>query len=194
MKLLRDILPLAEGKDMSELPEGTMSEIQSNMRKGAKDKDQDWSNALELCHKAYEVCGVERPDPSWKTAWKQYEENIQYAVQMLAKFHGLDGNWRMSSRSLRESDGDQPKRTFRVQVTGPNLKDTDFIIGAENRQEVVREVKAAFKGQYKVQAENVDEGAELTFWSMGVRTNNKISIKPARYQEDPEHVSAPHGP
>ena len=179
---------------MSELPEGTMSEIQSNMRKGAKDKDQDWSNALELCHKAYEVCGVEHPDPSWKTAWKQYEENIQYAVQMLAKFHGLDGNWRMSSRSLRESDGDQPKRTFRVHVTGPNLKDTDFIIGAENRQEVVREVKAAFKGQYKVQAENVDEGAELTFWSMGVRTNNKISIKPARYQEDPEHVSAPHGP
>lgn len=197
MELLKDILTydgLTEGSDMSELPEGTMKEIQSNIRKGAKDKNQNWSNALELCHKAYEVNGVERPEPSWRAAWKQYEENIQYAVQQLAHFHGLDGNWRMSSRSLREGYNDDYKRTFRVHVTGPNLKDTSFVVGAQNRNEVVRAVKQAFKESYDVKADMVDEGAEITFWKMGVRTNNKISIKPAKYQDDPEHTSAPHGP
>ena len=60
MKLLRQALLLNE-EDLSELPPVTISDIQSNIRKGAQDLQQKWSYALELIHKAYSVSQVDRP-------------------------------------------------------------------------------------------------------------------------------------
>ena len=40
MKLLTDLLSIAEGKDLTELPHDAMTEIQGNLRDGAKDLDQ----------------------------------------------------------------------------------------------------------------------------------------------------------
>ena len=82
MKLLKQALLLAE-EDLSELPEDTLKDIQSNITKGAKDTTQKWANALELVHKAYSVSKVQRPSPAMKGGWKQYEENIQFAVLKL---------------------------------------------------------------------------------------------------------------
>jgi len=31
-----------------------------------------------------------------RNAWKQYEDVMGHAVRMLARFRGLDGNWRLS--------------------------------------------------------------------------------------------------
>ena len=77
------------------LPEQTMSNIQSNIRKGAKDVTQKWANALELTNKAYQVAGVQIPTPVQKKAWQQYEDNIQMSVEQLARTRGLDGEWRL---------------------------------------------------------------------------------------------------
>ncbi|KKL93292.1 hypothetical protein LCGC14_1876070, partial [marine sediment metagenome] len=94
---------LNEKTDLSELPEGELKKIKTNIRKGAQDTDQRWANALELVHTAYELAQVQRPDITMESAWKQYEEMINHAVQELAKARGLDDNWRMTSSSLHEA-------------------------------------------------------------------------------------------
>lgn len=78
------------------LPDGTIAEIKNNIRKGAKDQAQDWSSAIELCQKAYQVTGIERPSMTSRGAWKQYEDLVRYAVQQLKKYRGLDGKWRLT--------------------------------------------------------------------------------------------------
>lgn len=84
-------------KDDEALPETVVAELRSNIRKGAKDLEQDWSNALELTHKAYEVSSVGRPSPRDTDQWKQYEALIQFAVAQLAATRGMSGKWRMTS-------------------------------------------------------------------------------------------------
>lgn len=84
------------------LPEAVVGEIKSNIRKGAKDLEQAWSNALELTHKAYEVSEVVRPSPDQSDQWKQYESLIQFAVKQLAATRGMKGDWRMSAAGLHD--------------------------------------------------------------------------------------------
>lgn len=93
---LRELLQ--EDKDLSELPPDSIKDLEKKVREGAKDKEQDWANALELANKAYEVIGVQRPTPALQAAWKQYEGMIQFAVKELAKVRGLDADWRMTPR------------------------------------------------------------------------------------------------
>ena len=88
---------LNEKTDLSELPEGELNKIKSNITKGAKDEEQRWASALELVHTAYETAQVQRPDVTMESAWKQYEEMIQHACKELAKARGMDGDWRSSS-------------------------------------------------------------------------------------------------
>lgn len=88
---------LSEKTDVSELPLQTMKDIQKNLTAGAKDSTQLWANALELVHKAYEISQCQRPEITMDGAWKQYEENIEFAVKTLAKFRGVDGDWRSTA-------------------------------------------------------------------------------------------------
>lgn len=113
MKLIQSLLQERAGKDdLSRLPEDVISAIRSNIRNGAKDLQQMWANALELVHKAYQREGVQRPVPNMAAAWKQYEENILYAVQQLAKYRGMDSDWRMSSTMFHEAK--KPVERYRV--------------------------------------------------------------------------------
>ena len=45
------------------------------------------------------AAGAERPIPNMAAAWKQYEQFIQLAVNQLAKYRGIDGDWRSISPS-----------------------------------------------------------------------------------------------
>lgn len=105
MSLLQDIYEKTTySNDMTDtIPAEYMKEIQKNIRDGASNPKLKWANALELAHKAYKVANVQRPLPSMKNAWKQYEENIQYAVQQLATHHGMKADWRMSSSVFMDS-------------------------------------------------------------------------------------------
>lgn len=88
--------------DLSALPEDVISEIKKLIRDGASDRSKKWANALELVHAAYKAAAVQRPTPDMESAWKQYEEMISYAIDQLAKYRGIDGDWRMTSLTMTE--------------------------------------------------------------------------------------------
>lgn len=92
----------AEGDLSDSIPFGKTQEIRKLIKKGAMDPEHNWSNALDLVHRAYEVAEVERPTPSMHDAWPQYEELILYAVEMLQKAttKGMrDDSWKSQSLS-----------------------------------------------------------------------------------------------
>jgi len=130
MSLLKDLYRLSEGNgDLTRLPADVAKAIKSNIRKGAEDLQQNWANALELCHKAYEVEGASRPTPDMKDAWTQYEEHISYSVEQLAKNRGMDGDWRMSSSIFHEA---LHQKAFKVILGGE-----EFITEGRNLNTII---------------------------------------------------------
>ena len=173
MSMLNDLLQLHETKeDLSKLPKDVMTAIKSNVRKGAEDLQQKWANALELVHKAYEVEGVERPDPTMESAWKQYEENLQYAVQQLAKNRGMDADWRMSSSMFHEAL--QQRSPYRIELTGKNLNES-FVVEAKNLKEVIESFSAGTDFDVSVTQPSPTE-ATVRFSRWGIRKNFKVHI------------------
>lgn len=176
MKFLTDLLTIEEGGDLTELPHDVMSEIQGNIRKGAQDTDQDWANALHLVQKAYEVSSVERPDPSMAKAWKQYEQNIQYACEQLAKYRGIDADWRMSASVFHEAMAKQ--LTFRVSSEGSKSKET-YNVKAKSMDDIVDAIQARNTEMYDVEVKKADDGlsAVLLFSKFGIKKNYRLKIQ-----------------
>jgi hypothetical protein len=172
MKLLRDLISVKEGSDMSRLPQDVITAIKSNIRKGAEDLQQQWANALELVHKAYEVEGVQRPDPTMDSAWKQYEENLQYAVQQLAKNRGMDADWRMSSHIFHEAR--QTKQKFLVRVD-----DTSYLTEGDSIDSVTNYLTKTFTD---VDVNVIKEGntRTLTFSKWGIKRPTRIVVEPTK--------------
>ena len=176
MKLLQQVL-LSE-KDQTQLPEMTMKTIQSNIRKGAQDVSQVWANALELVHKAYSVSQVQRPKPGMTGGWKQYEENITYAVDQLAKARGLDSDWRMSSAALHEAT---LSREFKVLLDIPGMDQVEVIFAAHDTESVIDMISKQLKvdgAGHKIKAKTNEDNIELSFWLHGVRDNSSVTITP----------------
>lgn len=84
------------------MPEAVMSLIKKNIKKGAADISQNWKNALELTNTAYQATDVDLPHPQDKIVWRQYEENIRFAVRQLAIHRGMSGDWRMTELGLKD--------------------------------------------------------------------------------------------
>lgn len=160
------------GDDLSKLPQDVMTSIKSNIRKGAEDLDQRWANALELVHRAYEVDGVQRPDPSMKSAWKQYEDNLIYAVQQLAKSRGMDADWRMSSSIFHEALEKKP--LFHVTIRDTNVNES-YSVNASSIDDIIK----LFKNSPFDVHPRVNEGStELVFSRFGIRRNMRVLIEP----------------
>lgn len=70
-------------------PEDTVSAIQKEINKGAKDIEQEWKNAVELVNYAFEELNVPVPMANLKKRWGQYNKLISYAVKNLADARGL---------------------------------------------------------------------------------------------------------
>lgn len=101
---LKEREPMLNG-DGTAFPPIIVKEIQRNIRKGAKDLDQNWKNAVHLCRKAFDVCGVEVPLMNTGDAWIQYEHLVSVAVRELHKARGSTGkysDWRKNE--LRKDD------------------------------------------------------------------------------------------
>jgi hypothetical protein len=81
--------------DESRLPQEYVNLLKRLVNYGAKSTVK-WDNALKLVDKAYKVANIEKPEPSMKAAWSQYEEIIGYAVTKLAQYRGVVGEWRLS--------------------------------------------------------------------------------------------------
>ena len=179
MSLLNDLFILNEADDYDSLPSDVISELQKNIRDGAKDREQLWANALELVHKAYEVAGVQRPTPDLKNAWKQYEENLTYAVQQLAKERGMQDDWRMSSAVFREAM--EKKYSFRVVEMGDKFG-KGHTVEAKSLDEVIASIKNKSSGHFDVKvAKSTDvenpRMATLSFSKWGIKRNYRVKIQ-----------------
>lgn len=178
LNLLYNQILQEASSDLSELPEDVVKEVQKNIRDGAKDQEQNWANALELVHKAYEVAGVQRPTPDMVSAWKQYEENLQYAVEQLAKFRGLGGDWRMSSVIFHEAM--EKRHKFRVVEMG-HISQKSHIVEAKRLEEIIE----AFENKdstYDVKVNHSQDPenpnmATITFSKWGIRKKYKVKIQ-----------------
>lgn len=176
MSFLQDLYMIPEGEDFDALPEDVMSEIQKNIRNGAKDTQQLWSNALELVHKAYEVSGTQRPTPDMKGAWKQYEQNLQYAVAQLSKHRGIKGDWRMSSHVFHEAL--QKMMKFRVELNSPGFS-TAYTTTARSLSELIGYIKREDASGHDIEVNTKpDGGAYLRFFRYGVRIKYRVDIEP----------------
>jgi hypothetical protein len=175
MGILRELL---EADDLSKLSNDQVSQLEKLVRDGANDTEQQWANALELVHKAYEVAQIQRPTPDMESAWKQYEEILCLAVKQLAKKRGLDGKWRMSAHIFHEAapaTPDMPRFEITSEIDGlPVVSRTkahtiDDVISPIYRYNITGhdlEVKHRSKNHCCVH-----------FVKDGKRTGNKITIK-----------------
>ena len=173
-------------EDMSKLPPSTMDDIQRSIREGAKNVEEQWANALELVHKAYEVAEVQRPTPDMKDGWKQYEENLQLAVKELAKARGIDGDWRMSAHIFHErAPAPKVKSDEEVDTKFTITSDVDGLplqcdVTADSVYDIVKPMmKFNITGHELEVKQRSDNHAVVYFCKNGERCGQKITIKKA---------------
>jgi hypothetical protein len=161
-------------KDMIDaVPEDLMKEIKKNIRDGASNPKLKWGNALELVHKAYKVANVQRPFPNMKNAWKQYEENLQYAVSELANNRGMDADWRMSSSVFKES---LDSKRFRVSIINEGEKKSFTVMGESVHsieESFVSHLPAEFTTEAKIDANSL----KINFYRHQVKQPVQVTIK-----------------
>lgn len=170
---------LAEGKDdLSVVPEDAMKDIKKNIKDGAADLEQDWANAMELTQKAYSVAGVERPSPSERSAWTQYEEMLMLAVNELADARKLckDKSWRMSSTVFKEAM--EPRIKIRIVELG-DAKGKGHTVEAKNMEEIIDMVRKQAGGKgYDMNVQDDGDGSHLcTFTQHGVKRNYSVRLR-----------------
>lgn len=172
---LREFM-LKESDEMTMLPDRVVAEIKKNISAGAKDLEQNWKNALELVHKAYQVSNVGRPTPDQKGAWKQYEDMIQHGVRQLSSNRGLAGAWRSSQALVSEAGPvdkgiDASGGRFFVEVPGQSAVEVE---GA-NLDEIIEAIQNKILRSRDVTGtrirveERTKTHAILTVWVHGVK-------------------------
>lgn len=168
---------LQEAEDLTALPEKIIGEIKSNIRKGAMDLEQQWKDALELVHKAYQVTNVRRPVPTQKGAWKQYMELISNGVKQLRAARGTQGKWRQTDPIVQEGM-DEPRpmgnRRYFVEIPGDEPREVE----ADNMDEIIDKIANKLRRDgAKLRIETRDKfTAVATVW-VGDEKRERIVIK-----------------
>jgi hypothetical protein len=178
MKLIKNLVTvnLSEGDDLDALPPDIINEIKKNIREGSKDLTQQWPNALSLVHKAYEVAVVERPDPSLKQAWKQYETMITYAVQQLAKDRGISGDWRMTCSTITEAALTPKPKLYRVTYSDPRISH-GYTVTSNNIDEIINHLTHEISYDAHVSKNSSETAAEIAFSKWGIKKGVLITIR-----------------
>lgn len=159
MQFIKDLKIIIEKDDLSKLPEDIVKKLKKLIRDGAADLKLDWSNAMELVKKAYEVEGVTMPSPEERSAWDQYEELLQIGVKELAEARSdFDNSWRMSSTVFREFKESMKKE---IQVRVYEIGDSfakGHTVKAENMQEVIDMIrKQAGRKAFDMEVDEQDD-------------------------------------
>jgi len=105
-----DPTSVSEALEAGQIPFESIDKIRKLIRQGARDPTHNWANAIELVHVAYETESVQRPTPSMKKGWDQYEEMLLYAVQQLQKATDKDlrdDSWIMVASKLENEASGQ---------------------------------------------------------------------------------------
>lgn len=159
-------------EDNSAIPEKSIKDLQSMIRKGVENSGE-WSNALEVVHKAYDVLSIQRPTPDMKGAWKQYETLISYSVDQLAKVHGQNGTWRMTSEDFEESP------VYSVELIQES-KSSLSEIKAQSPNEIIEYFESQLHDDNITLKENIiDKNIVVEFWQYDtIKTKSYLVIKP----------------
>ncbi|MCK9369716.1 hypothetical protein M0R04_07390 [Candidatus Dojkabacteria bacterium] len=165
---------------LTSLPAVVVGELKKLIRKGGRDLNQSWSDAKELCDTAYMVSKIRRPIPTQKSAWKQYEELLKYAVHQLWDSRGNKGSWRKSEVVYSESatptmqplSEDVSKHRYFVSI--PNTADVE--VEGEDLGEVVHDLinKLRRHGSTARIVHHTQEGAILAVMKDGEQVEEII--------------------
>lgn len=172
MNLLQNLFEKSKiqySKDMTDaVPEDLIKEIQKNIRDGSSNLKLKWPNALSLVHKAYLLSNTQRPYPHMKAAWRQYEENIQFAVLQLSKTRGMDADWRMSSSVFMDS--------YQVDIFNGREKKT-VLIESTSLDELTNKIVKETFNDYNVDQKVQDDEVSLQPRKFGIKQPFSIGIK-----------------
>jgi hypothetical protein len=105
MKLLRELLEEAEKKEKEKkvvfketdpqepFPNDTISALEKEIRKAAKDLDKEWKSADEVVDFAFTELEVPKPQAHLKKRWVQYTDLLKGAIEDLYDARGMKGSW-----------------------------------------------------------------------------------------------------
>lgn len=74
-------------------PAETMSALQREINKQAKDLEKDWRSAIELVDFVFAELEVPKPLAYLKNRWEQYLKLLSVAVIALRDSRGMKGKW-----------------------------------------------------------------------------------------------------
>lgn len=74
-------------------PADTMSALQKEINKQAKDLEKNWRSAVELVDFAFTELEVPKPLAYLKARWEQYNQLIADSVRSLRDARGMKAHW-----------------------------------------------------------------------------------------------------
>lgn len=76
-----------------EFPADTMSALQKEINKNAKDLEKPWRSPVELVDYVFAELEVPKPLAYLNKRWAQYNELIRVAIRALRDSRGMKGGW-----------------------------------------------------------------------------------------------------
>ena len=74
-------------------PNDTISAIQKDVHKKAKDLTVDWKSSVEVVDAAFADLDVPKPLAYQASRWEQYKQLLGYAIRSLYDARGLKAGW-----------------------------------------------------------------------------------------------------
>jgi hypothetical protein len=74
-------------------PNDTISALQKDINKKAKDLEQQWKSSMELVDAAFADLEVPKPGAYLNKRWDQYKQLLTYAIKSLYDARGLKAGW-----------------------------------------------------------------------------------------------------
>ena len=92
-KLKKKKIVFIETDPQEAFPADTMSALQREINKQAKDLEKDWRSAIELVDFVFAELEVSKPLAYLKNRWEQYLKLLSVAVIALRDSRGMKGKW-----------------------------------------------------------------------------------------------------
>lgn len=86
-------LVFVETDPQEAFPSDTMSALEKEINKNAKDLEKDWRSAVELVDFAFAELNVPKPLAYLKNRWEQYCQLISVSIKALRDSRGMKANW-----------------------------------------------------------------------------------------------------
>lgn len=142
----------------------SLDSIKKNIRSGAKDLSQQWRDAKEITEKAFEVAGEKLPVPSQKRRWDQFVDLAKYAVHELAKYRGMNGNWRISKPITENAES-----PFTIELSQQQILDVEGNTFDEILEQLTEQLRK-YGAKAKIETENENK-IVLSIWLNNHRIN-----------------------